>query len=184
MKEIIGCVYVTTCKINNKKYVGKFLYNRVNNWRSYLGSGKLLLEDIRKYGKDNFYREIISSHSEHIELMKAEEEEIIKRDAVNSNEYYNMKYASMGGDTFTMHPDKEKTRELKRKNMTGTKNHQYGKKKTKRMIDSVKKSNSKKVSIDDEVYDSVYDASRILKLSPSTIYYRIKESKNFNYFYT
>lgn len=181
----IGAVYITTCNINGKKYVGKFLYNRVNNWKTYLGSGKLLLADIKKYGKENFTREIISEHKTHDELKKAEEKEIIKRNAVFDSNYYNMKFASMGGDTFSMHPEKEKTRTLKSKNMAGKNNHQFGKKKTKKMINAVKKSNSKKVSIEGKLYNSVYEASRILGISPTTIYFRIKKSMSYKdrYFY-
>ena len=44
-------VYLTTNLVNNKKYIGKDVKNNPN----YLGSGALLLEDIKKYGKQKFY---------------------------------------------------------------------------------------------------------------------------------
>jgi hypothetical protein len=42
-------VYETTNKINGKIYVGCHKIDDVND--DYLGSGKLLMEDIEKYGK-------------------------------------------------------------------------------------------------------------------------------------
>ena len=57
----VGAVYVTTCSVNGKEYIGKFLYNRINDWEKYLGSGRYLKEDIKKYGKDKFTKTIINS---------------------------------------------------------------------------------------------------------------------------
>ena len=51
-------VYKTTNLINKKIYVGVHSTDNLDDW--YLGSGKRLLLAIRKYGKENFKREIIS----------------------------------------------------------------------------------------------------------------------------
>jgi group I intron endonuclease len=49
--------YVTTCKINNKIYVGQ--HSLLSKKKMYLGSGILIARAIKKYGSENFYREII-----------------------------------------------------------------------------------------------------------------------------
>jgi len=51
----MSIIYKTTCLINNKVYIGQSKYNK----KSYLGSGKLILKSINKYGKDNFIKEVL-----------------------------------------------------------------------------------------------------------------------------
>jgi group I intron endonuclease len=51
----MSVIYKTTCLINNKIYIGQSKYNR----DSYLGSGRLILKAIRKYGRDNFTKEVL-----------------------------------------------------------------------------------------------------------------------------
>ena len=48
-------IYKTTNLVNNKIYIGQTNCKRVN----YIGSGKLLLKSINKYGKNNFKCETI-----------------------------------------------------------------------------------------------------------------------------
>ena len=56
----IGFIYLTTCLLTNKIYVGKheFSDNKYNN-ATYLGSGKYLKRALRKYGRKNFKRRIL-----------------------------------------------------------------------------------------------------------------------------
>lgn len=54
--------YITTNKINGKKYVGSHSANDIINDR-YLGSGLCLLKAIKKYGKANFTRDILNKTS-------------------------------------------------------------------------------------------------------------------------
>ena len=53
------CIYRTTNLINGKTYVGQHRFENVND--SYLGSGRLIRRAIKKYGKENFKKEIIIS---------------------------------------------------------------------------------------------------------------------------
>ncbi len=69
-----GFVYCITNTLNGKKYIGKkyFTKSKVkttkgkkkktrieSDWKDYFGSNKVLLEDVLKYGKENFKREIL-----------------------------------------------------------------------------------------------------------------------------
>jgi group I intron endonuclease len=79
-------IYLTTNKINNKKYIG--LCSRIDE--NYLGSGKLLKAAIKKYGKENFTREILYETNDREELSRKEKEFIEKYNAVVSNDFYNI----------------------------------------------------------------------------------------------
>lgn len=57
MKSKIIYNYITTNILNNKKYVGMHSAVNVNNY--YLGSGVLLKRAIKKYGKENFIKEVL-----------------------------------------------------------------------------------------------------------------------------
>jgi hypothetical protein len=107
------------------------------------------------------------------ELNMLEEHYIKMYNAVESPDYYNIKLTSIGGDTFTTNPNKEITRELKRQNMSGERNHQHGKTKTQRMITSVKEANSRAVQIDGVTYKSQSEAARQLNMNVTTINYRL-----------
>jgi len=52
----MSIIYKTTNLVNGKFYIGKH-YNDIND--NYLGSGIKLNNDIKKYGKENFKREIL-----------------------------------------------------------------------------------------------------------------------------
>ena len=173
-----GFIYITINKINNMKYVGKCVYGRKIDWEKYLGSGIYLKRAIAKYGKENFYKIIIDECDSEEELREVEEYYIEQFDAVKSNEFYNIKATSIGGDTFTNNPNKEHIRKLKSINASGCRNPMYGRPKTQKTIESIKKANSRPISIDGVEYPSTNEASRILGIGNTTIHYRM-DSKNF-----
>ena len=53
---MIGFIYKTTCLVNGKIYIGKHEGSESDN---YLGSGKVFEFALKKYGKENFKREIL-----------------------------------------------------------------------------------------------------------------------------
>lgn len=55
-------VYITINLINQKLYIGKHSTNDLND--GYLGSGKLLLKALKKYGKKNFTLDILEKCSD------------------------------------------------------------------------------------------------------------------------
>ena len=64
----------------------------------YLGSGKYLKNAIKRYGKDNFIREILEECTTREELEQAEVNWIAKYNATNSSKFYNLSSGGYGGD--------------------------------------------------------------------------------------
>jgi len=125
-------IYLTTNKINNKKYIGYC----TRDDDSYMGSGKLIKDAINKYGKDNFERIILEECNSIDELSKAEQKWIEHYDAVNSDEFYNLSEGGYGGnpdtvkrywDSMTSEERKERNRHVKDIDRSGDKNPMYGK---------------------------------------------------------
>lgn len=82
-------LYITTNKVNNKKYVG-LCSMRKNNWETYLGSGKILKRAIKKNGAENFEREIISYFDNLEDVIKAEYDYIIQNNCHLNENWYNI----------------------------------------------------------------------------------------------
>ena len=154
-------------------YIGKCVYGRKNSWETYLGSGVYLKRAIKKYGVENFTREILEEAPDEISLRLLEEEYIAKYNAVEDEMFYNLKESSIGGDTFTYNPNKEAIREKKSLKAKGILNSQYGKEKTEVFFDKVKKANSREVEIDGILYTSMTQASKALNLGITTLAFRL-----------
>ncbi len=81
-----GYIYLTTCLVNGKKYVGQSINHRDKN--TYLGSGIAFKCALRKYGKDNFKKTILVDNVSCLnELNKLEREFIRKYDCIMPNGY-------------------------------------------------------------------------------------------------
>lgn len=84
-------VYLTTNLINNKIYIGiRSTYN-LND--GYLGSGTLLRKSIKKYGKDNFKRQILYYCLSRIEALHIESQ-IVDKNFIKRTNVYNL---TLGG---------------------------------------------------------------------------------------
>jgi len=75
IQDNFGFVYVISCSKNNRKYWGRKYFwsyrtppgkkrkvKQESDWKNYYGSCPELKEDVKKYGKEFFNREIISLH--------------------------------------------------------------------------------------------------------------------------
>lgn len=98
----MGIIYKTTNICNGKIYVGKA---KTNN-PLYLGSGVILSQAIRKYGKSSFQKEILEECSDNI-IDEREVYWIAKLRSTDRNLGYNIAAGGTGGDTTSQHPDKE-----------------------------------------------------------------------------
>lgn len=93
MAEVHGIIYKTTCLINNKIYIGQTV--RLNN-KYYLGSGTYLKSAIKKYGKENFIREILKECYNQVELDEWEDLLIWEYNSRDKNIGYNIANGSVG----------------------------------------------------------------------------------------
>ena len=69
-------VYLTTNLTNGKKYIGSHATEDIND--GYLGSGRIFLKALQKYGKENFKREILHECENIHQARKLEAPNIIK----------------------------------------------------------------------------------------------------------
>ena len=90
-QEKYGYIYITENLINGKKYIGQSKYkdNEYKN-KNYLGSGKLITEAIKKYGKENFSKIIIDEAYSKEELNEKEIYWIKYYNAVEDPNFYNI----------------------------------------------------------------------------------------------
>lgn len=135
IKGLYGFIYVTTNLINGKMYVGQRKINKKDShWKTYLGSGKILKNAIKKYGKENFDRKIIAIAFDKNELNWLEYFYTRRFDCVDSNVWYNIIYGGkcgggMKGRKFTEEHIKKLSESKK-----GEKNPNYGKKYTEKEL--------------------------------------------------
>ena len=85
-------IYITTNLINNKQYIG-YHFGDVND--NYLGSGSYILKAIKKYGRQNFQREILEICPDKETALKQEQYWIKQYNAVENENFYNF---SAGGE--------------------------------------------------------------------------------------
>lgn len=88
-------VYKITNLLNGKIYVGKRRHMSPYT-DTYMGSGKLILSAIKKYGKSNFLKEIISVFSSD-EGAANLEKELVTKEFVSRGDTYNMHEGGFGG---------------------------------------------------------------------------------------
>lgn len=87
-------IYQITNLINGKIYVGKHIAQDIND--EYMGSGKLIIKAIKKYGRENFRKDILFECSSEDEMNK-KEAEIVNEDFCSRDDTYNIVTGGGGG---------------------------------------------------------------------------------------
>lgn len=90
------CIYQITNKINGKIYIGQHKFTSLLKDDGYLGSGKIIKLAIKKYGKENFSKEIITIAMSPAEADVLEKYYIEKYDATNPEKGYNILVGGQG----------------------------------------------------------------------------------------
>jgi hypothetical protein len=82
-------IYKITNNVNGKYYIGRHRTANVDD--SYMGSGKAIMNAIKKYGVENFTKEIIAESWDETNLWELEKQ-IVNDDIVKDPQSYNMTY--------------------------------------------------------------------------------------------
>lgn len=102
-------IYKTTNVINNRFYIGK--HQTENPYDTYLGSGIALKSAIKKYGKENFRKDILYIFDSEDE-MNIMESKIVNSSLLQDPMCYNL---GLGGEGGPMFVGKKHSEETKRK---------------------------------------------------------------------
>jgi len=170
-------IYKTTCNINNKIYIGQSKHKKC----SYFGSGKLLLLAIKKYGKENFSKEIlIEGHFSQKELDELEVKYISEFNSTDLNRGYNIEKGGYGNtEKQNMRiSQSNKGRILSDESKTKIANSKRGKTlsiETKNKMSNSKKGNSNRKGIKHKEEDKIKISNSLIKLYKED-YYRKKSS--------
>lgn len=113
-----GYIYLTTCKINNKKYVGQHQGSKLDH--NYLGTGNIITMAIKKYGKENFICKPIDWAQSKEELNQKEIDWIAKLGCVDGEMWYNI---APGG--YSSRVWDEKARQEQSQRTKGSNNPRY-----------------------------------------------------------
>ncbi len=87
-------IYKITCSINNKFYIG--MHSTDNLEDNYMGSGTYLRNSIKKYGRENFVKEILEFFQDRNSLAEREKE-IVNEEILKCRECMNIKPGGFGG---------------------------------------------------------------------------------------
>ena len=85
-----GYIYITTNLLNGMKYIGQHSSNTFD--KNYYGSGKLIKQALKEYGRENFKCEIIEWCSSYEEINEREIYWINYYNADANDEFYNLAY--------------------------------------------------------------------------------------------
>ena len=89
-------IYKTTNTLNGKIYIGKHQTENLDD--GYLGSGNLLLLAIKKYGKQNFTKQILGLFDNE-SMMNVTEKQIVNAAFIARKDVYNICEGGQGGSS-------------------------------------------------------------------------------------
>lgn len=130
IREPYGFVYVTTNMINGKRYIGQKKFKK--GWQIYLGSGVALTKALKRYGRDNFVRDIIYISYSEEDLNDKEIEFIYNYNANDRVNFYNIASGGKATNNFASKTEFEmKLFKEKQKKIQSQINHKYSSPKSK-----------------------------------------------------
>lgn len=120
-------IYITTNLINQKKYIGKRKCKCDIAQDTYLGSGKILQSAIKKYGKENFAKNILEVCDSEEICNEREKYWIAFYNASYNDDFYNIASGGEGGNTYAGLSDEEleRIRQIKSEKSSGENNPRY-----------------------------------------------------------
>ena len=135
--------YLITNSINGKMYFGVSSCECDPNLHNYWGSGALISKAIKKYGKENFTKEIYETF-DNPEEAYAREAEVVNEEWVLSNQSYNAITGGLGGRKASKKLKDRLSKQRKGKSkpfgfQSGSNNSFYGKKHTKEAKERIRK---------------------------------------------
>ena len=168
MESPYGFIYITTNMVNGKRYLGQKKFDA--HWKNYLGSGTVFRSAVKKYGKENFSRNIVQICFSEEELNKAEYDLTIFLNVVEDSSWYNLKeggsngkygeearrkisenHANVSGKNHPMYgkhiteEHKKRLRDARVEKCSGENNHMYGKQHSEETKNKISESRSKTV---------------------------------------
>ena len=103
-------IYRITNKVNGKTYIGQHKYKKLND--SYMGSGILLAKAKKKYGKENFEKEIIYSRIQYKETADDMERFVIAKERAKGKAEYNLADGGGGISGYHFHLSDETKKKM------------------------------------------------------------------------
>ncbi len=94
MEKKYNYFYKIVNLLNNKYYYGIHSTNNLDD--NYMGSGTILKRSIKKYGIENFKKEILCYFATYKEVLNYETE-IVNEEIINDDNSYNVKIGGLGG---------------------------------------------------------------------------------------
>lgn len=89
-------VYMTTCTVNGKRYIG--VHKCISLDDGYIGSGNALKNAIEKHGRENFYRKVLYCYDNTKDAFD-KEKELVTEEFIKSKDNYNLQVGGLGGST-------------------------------------------------------------------------------------
>ena len=131
-------IYKTTCNCNGKIYIGQ---HRPSDKETelYLGSGKLIVRAIHKYGRENFVRRIIKTCSSQELADEMETSFIVAYDSTNRKIGYNITKYAYGGQPMTDSTRQKISAKLKGRTLSEETKVKLRKKKSPRTLEHANK---------------------------------------------
>ena len=168
-------VYVIVNKKNLKLYFGSHSWEGEGADPNYYGSGKIIKQAVKKYGKENFIIQPIKFYNNVEECRRAEQELLTKYDIKNNPYCYNVKNSAIGWDKGLKRSENAKRKMSESKK--GEKHPMYGKhlseEHKKNLAQSKKNVMTPIVAIDKngkvKIFESQKECSRVLGIYQGSV---------------